>query len=293
MDTRFLASLVAVVETGSIAGAARQQNLTPAAIGQRIRALEDELKVTLLSRAGHSAKPTADCLRIIPRLKKIIAESDALQFDLSDDIAGKLRIGTIATALTSYFPTLLQHLSQQYPNLLPQIVPGSAPQLFEQLTQGNLDMTVTVCPPFKYPKFIRELSLYQEPLVLLYHPALHAEATSQNLQVTLAQLPYIEYDKQAWGGKIAAEYLKKYHLKPQKVCAIDALDSIALMVKMGMGVSLVPYWQGLKDNFPELATIAINDPHYTRHIACFSHRQSGKEGLITAVEKALQECVPV
>ena len=36
MDSRFLESLVAVVEEGSIAAAARAQGITPAAISQRI-----------------------------------------------------------------------------------------------------------------------------------------------------------------------------------------------------------------------------------------------------------------
>ena len=43
MDTRFLDSFVTVVDGGSIAEAARRLNLTPAAVAQRIRALESEI----------------------------------------------------------------------------------------------------------------------------------------------------------------------------------------------------------------------------------------------------------
>jgi DNA-binding transcriptional LysR family regulator len=45
MDIRFLESLIAVVETGSIAGAARLQYLTAAAVSQRIQALEKEIQL--------------------------------------------------------------------------------------------------------------------------------------------------------------------------------------------------------------------------------------------------------
>ncbi|MFL6719014.1 MAG: LysR family transcriptional regulator, partial [Burkholderiaceae bacterium] len=54
MDTRFLESLVTVVEQGSIAEAARRLNLTPAAITQRIQALERELGTALLMRSGRT-----------------------------------------------------------------------------------------------------------------------------------------------------------------------------------------------------------------------------------------------
>ncbi|WP_305417582.1 LysR family transcriptional regulator [Photobacterium leiognathi] len=44
MDTRFLETLITVVEQGSIAAAAREQLLTPAAVSQRIQSLEREFK---------------------------------------------------------------------------------------------------------------------------------------------------------------------------------------------------------------------------------------------------------
>ncbi|MBN3728046.1 LysR family transcriptional regulator, partial [Burkholderia sp. Ac-20379] len=50
METRYLKSLLAVVDSGSIADAARVEHLTAAAIGQRVQALERELGFALLSR---------------------------------------------------------------------------------------------------------------------------------------------------------------------------------------------------------------------------------------------------
>lgn len=72
MDTRFLESLVAVVETGSIASAARLQNLTATAVSQRIPALEVEFDTPLLSRSAHSARPTEACLNLLPRAQTLL-----------------------------------------------------------------------------------------------------------------------------------------------------------------------------------------------------------------------------
>jgi DNA-binding transcriptional LysR family regulator len=67
LDIRFLQSLIAVVETDSIAGAERREKLTPAAISRRIQGLELNLNLTLLSRLAHSARPTETCLALSPR----------------------------------------------------------------------------------------------------------------------------------------------------------------------------------------------------------------------------------
>ena len=59
MDTRFIESFLAIVETGSIAGASRRLNLTQAALAQRLKALERDIGVPLVSRVGQTVKPTA------------------------------------------------------------------------------------------------------------------------------------------------------------------------------------------------------------------------------------------
>ena len=64
MDIRYLESLISVAEQGSIASAARAQNLTPAAVGQRIALLEKHFGTDLLNRNAHRAIPTEACLRL-------------------------------------------------------------------------------------------------------------------------------------------------------------------------------------------------------------------------------------
>ena len=57
MDTRFLETFVQVVETGSIAGAARNMNLTAASVSQRLKSLEGSLGSRLIVRSGRTVKP--------------------------------------------------------------------------------------------------------------------------------------------------------------------------------------------------------------------------------------------
>ncbi|TMN88925.1 LysR family transcriptional regulator, partial [Pseudoalteromonas sp. S558] len=117
MDIRFISSLIEVVDTGSIAAAARNQMLTPAAVSQRIKALENSLACKLLNRAGHSATPTSECLKILPRLKRLVSEVDALQSDLDETgLSGELKLGAISTVLTGLLPSTIQYLTTSAPN---------------------------------------------------------------------------------------------------------------------------------------------------------------------------------
>jgi DNA-binding transcriptional LysR family regulator len=59
METRFLHTFLVVVETCSLAETARRLNITPSAVVQRIKALEDEIGSPLIVRSGHSMRATA------------------------------------------------------------------------------------------------------------------------------------------------------------------------------------------------------------------------------------------
>ena len=282
MDTRFLQSLIAVIETGSIAAAARRQNLTAAAVSQRVKSLENSLGCRLLSRTGHSAKATQACLKILPRLKRIVDEVCALATDLdSKQLRGELRIGVISTLLSGLLPRCVQYLANSAPNLLLQIVPGTSKALYQQLQEQQIDLAILVQPPFKPAKVLRAEFLFSEPLALI------SLLPSTEINQSISSQPFIGYDKSAWGGAIANSYLNDQQINVTPLCEIDSLESIALMVKMGMGVSLVPHWQGLQALANNLQISPIEDRRYQRNIQLLSHRQSGREQLIAEFKRAL------
>jgi len=282
VDIRFISSLIEVVDTGSIAAAARNQMLTPAAISQRVKALEASLGCQLLSRAGHAAKPTAECLKVLPRLKHLVSEVDALQGDLDETgLSGNLRIGAISTAISGLLPEIIQSLAVGAPKLNLQIFPGTSAHLYNQLIEKKVDVIIIVTPPFVCPKYLKLTALYSEQLGLVSN-------TNNELNITASLLtkPYIQYDRNAWGGAIADSYLVDNDIHVKSLCEIDALESIVLMVKREMGVSLMPIWRGLEDVADRISVLPIPSKKYQRHITLISHRQVGKEPLVRAFSEA-------
>jgi DNA-binding transcriptional LysR family regulator len=239
MDTRFLESFVAVVEEGSIAAAARRLHLTPAALAQRIQTLEAELGAPLLQRAGRAVVPAEAGLAILPRARLLLRDLRDLRDSASESgVSGELRLGAIATGLTGLLPGLLAAVAARLPQLEVHVSPGISSDLYGRVVAGELDIALIVQPEFALPKGCDWRLLREEPLIVL----VPASLGGQDPHALLSREPFIRYDRQQWGGRLADRYLREARLRPRERFELDALDAIAVMVDRGLGVSLVPDW---------------------------------------------------
>lgn len=286
MDSRYLTSLIAVADSGSIAHAARAEGLTAAAVSQRIQALERELGVALLSRAGHAAKATEACLALLPRARRIVSEVALLAGDADDEgLTGTLRIGAISTALTGMLPGVLRTLTERAPGVRPAIVPGTSRSLYQALLAGELDAAILVAPPFELPRTLRARLLRQEELVLLARRRQRGDAAT-----LLRNQPYIRYDPNAWGGRPAQRYLDDQGLRPTPLCDLDALETIAMLVADGVGVSLVPRWNGLEKLAAGCRVEAVESGHaglYRRDLILLAPAQGTRPTMLQLLAEAI------
>jgi DNA-binding transcriptional LysR family regulator len=243
MDTRFLESLMAVAERGSIVAAARAQALTPAAISQRIQVLEQEIGAALLLRRPNAAEPTRLCRDLLPQFREIVRLSHTVRRHADPTgTEGVVRLGAISTMLTGLLPQALPRLRQIAPGLVPQVEPGSSATLYDALQAQQLDAALIVAPPFAPAASLTFTLLRTEPLCLLAPPALSGLPPEE----VFRRLPIIAYDPDSWGGKLAQAYLDDHQLSPERFCALDGLEAISELVASGLGASLVPRWPGLR-----------------------------------------------
>lgn len=101
---------VAVIEEGSIAAAARRENIAPSAISKRISELEQRLGHTLIRRtpAGIEITPTGEL--VLRRARNLVHEAKQLVADLAQldaGIEGLVRIAAGESALLSHMPEIL------------------------------------------------------------------------------------------------------------------------------------------------------------------------------------------
>lgn len=239
MDTKFLESFLIVAECGSVAEAARRLNMTPAAVAQRIRALETELGQALVSRVGRTVRPTAAGLAVQRHGPGLVRMARDLRAIAAGDLpSGQLRLGATATAMTGLIPQITATLSERFRQIDYFLQPGSSVNLYHAVLSGELDAALIIEPQFPIPKAFGWSTIRREPLVLLAP----ADLEIHDFHLALTQQPFIRYDRNQWGGQIVDRYLRRHAISVREWAELDALDAIAALVDRGLGVALVPDW---------------------------------------------------
>lgn len=282
MDTRYLKSLLAVVDCGSIVEAARTEGLTAAAVSQRMQVLERVLGFALLSRVGHSVKATEACVALLPRARHIVSQVSLLAGDAdASGLTGSLRIGAISTMLAGLLPSALLELSRSAPGIKTSILPGTSRSLYLALQNGELDAAVIVAPPFELPKMFRMAPLHSEKLVLA-----SKERPTAGIAQVLQSTPYICYEPSSWGGLHAERFLNDNGLALTPLFSLDGLEAIAVLVANGIGASLMPMWSGLERLAQDFNITPVGEG-YDRAIVLVTLAHTDRPRMLEALLQAL------
>lgn len=248
MDTKFLNTFVVVVDSGSMAAAARRLNITPAAVAQQIRTLEREIDTSLIRRAGRTVAVTEAGARILKRAKDLLRDvTDLHAVAIDESVGGELRLGAGGTALTGVLPEILARTTKRFPKISILIRTGLSIDLHRAVEKRELDAAFVLEAPFTLHKACCWQLLREEPLVVLVPERM----SNRDPHELLATQPLIRYDRRWWGGHLVDEYLHKAGITPHERFELNSLHAIAVMVDRGLGVSLVPDWarpwpEGLK-----------------------------------------------
>jgi DNA-binding transcriptional LysR family regulator len=290
MDSRYLQSFVYVVELGSIAEAARRLDLTPAAVAQRVKMLEQELGAKLVRRSGRTVGTTEAGERILDRARAVLHDIRDLKSDLNDAsvLAGELRLGGTPTMMTSLIPDVLAELLARNPQMDIYLEPGTSMDLYRKVVSGDLDAAMLVQPLFDLPKSCDWRTFREEPLVLLTP----ASTQVSDVHEVLRSEPFLRYDRRVVGGQLADGYLRQHGIKPHQRCELDGLDAIAVLVDRKLGVSLVPDWRMTR--FAGLALAKWPLPHAfpKRVVGLLWGQSSARMRLVQAFLKTAMDLEP-
>ncbi len=115
MDYRALAALAAVLRSGSFEGAAARLGVTPSAVSQRVRGLEERVGAVLVQR-GVPARATPAGERLLRHADDVAALERALSADLPEVPAERptLRIAVNADSLATWFLPALAGLDMLF-----------------------------------------------------------------------------------------------------------------------------------------------------------------------------------
>jgi DNA-binding transcriptional LysR family regulator len=146
MELRQLASLEAVLHTGSFAAAARARHLAQPALWMQVKALERELEVRLFERAGRGVRPTTAAVALRDRVQRVLDDVRLLAGAASEVRAGRAIpavLGCAPYSVPHYVTPCIARLRRERPELpLPSVIPISSATGPGALVGGELDLVI-------------------------------------------------------------------------------------------------------------------------------------------------------
>jgi DNA-binding transcriptional LysR family regulator len=137
---------MAVVETGSMAKAAKSLNKGQPNVSRSITDLEQALGVRLLDRHSRGVDPTA--------FGRALLDGSIVAFDglrqaftsiaaLGDPTVGEVRLGCTPLLASSFVAMLIDRISRRFPRVRFNLVTGYVEDLHRELTDRNVDLLIT------------------------------------------------------------------------------------------------------------------------------------------------------
>ena len=132
---------------GSITNAADEMNISQSSITAAINMLEDSLGHDVFIRTpAKGIHATATGREAMALIRRFIYQSRQFEEELSSlggEAMGTVRIGCYATAAPSFLPTILQAISEEFPDASIQLLEGNLARVMEFLHEGDIDVAFT------------------------------------------------------------------------------------------------------------------------------------------------------
>lgn len=242
MNLAAFEAFVKVMETGSISLAADQLFITQPAVTKRIHSLEDYFGVKLFESAGRGVQATHAAHSLLPKVKNWLNELGDIHHTLSheqDQVQGKLKVGTSHHIGLHHLPHHLKSYTQSFPNVTLDVHFVDSEQAHEQVLAGDLELAFLTLPP-QGDERLNYVTIWQDPLVFVAAP-FHPLAAKHNLKLEdLLEYPSLLPSAQTYTSQITLAEFEKKGLKPKISMSNNPLESIRMLVSIGLGWSVLP-----------------------------------------------------
>jgi DNA-binding transcriptional LysR family regulator len=246
MDVRYLKTFVALAETRNVTRTAERLDYAPSSVAAHVHALEGEVGVPLIERAGRGIDLTAAGRTFLGHAKRMVdAERNAIADLRAGAIpAGTLTIGSAASLAAFVLPRILERLHAHRPGLSVSTRQGLCDDHIAAVRRGELDLAFSVEARAQLER-LRDGTTATE--VFCTVPIVAAAAPSHRL----ARLERVEPSDFAGETLVVCEPGCSYReafaavlddagVRAGALLDFDNLDAIRRCAIDGLGVAIVP-----------------------------------------------------
>jgi LysR family nitrogen assimilation transcriptional regulator len=237
MDLRRLRNFVTVVETGSIARAARVLHVAQPALSVQMRQLEALAGCQLLSRSSRGVVPTDTGLEFCRRAKETLKMLEGLRGIGREPAAlpsGHVVIGTAASVASVISVPLVRAARERFPGITLELLESPGAYLGEMLLRGRVDIAIMLGD--YSPSGLRVQQVGQEALFVVGLRDAPAEVDLQRLHGERLVMPARPNSLRTLFDRACAER----GVVPQVVTEVSSPYTMVQLVRAGLGATVLP-----------------------------------------------------
>jgi len=251
-DWDHVKTFLAVVDEGSLSGAARALGQTQPTVSRQVAALETSLNATLFERTGRSVALTPFGSELLDHVRAMARSADMISLSAmgqSQSVEGQVRL--TASELMSAFvlPPLLKEISQQAPLLEVDVV---ADNVVRDLVRREADIAIRHVRPDQPNLYTKRL---RDERMLFYASNAYIEAWGHPAKHSLSShqiVSFVEADRMLNYLVPAGLELTQANFRFTSSSQLVALQ----MVRDGLGLAILP--ERAVGELPDLVPIEID-----------------------------------
>ena len=243
IEFRHLRTIKAIHDTGGLARAADQLNITQSALSHQIKGIEDQAGVELFVRRSKPLKLSAAGMRLLKAAETILPQVAALEAEFEGLVAGKsgrLHIAIECHACFEWLFPVLEAFRKAWPDVDVDIRPGLAFDALPALRKEEVDLVVSSDP--------EDLPGTDFTPLFDYEPVFVASANHPLAQKDVIEAEdfrgetLITYPVDRARLDIFSQLLTPAKVEPASIRQVELTAVILLLVASNRGVAVLPDW---------------------------------------------------
>jgi DNA-binding transcriptional LysR family regulator len=242
MDIRLshLRTFREVARRGSFSRAGEALRLSQPAVSLHVRQLEEAFGTSLLERVGKRAFPTAAGETVLMHAERVFAEIEAAHAALSrrgGTVAGRVRLGTGATASIHLLPPLLRRLRLAHPAIELTVTTGNTREITQAVIDNALDVAVVTLPVSA--RGLTVTPFYKDRLVVIAPPEPHWKKQRRITPAGLARHPLILFERGGAIRTVMDSWFSRGAATPTITMELGNAEASKTLVGAGLGLSII------------------------------------------------------
>lgn len=241
LDPLSLKLFVAVVESGSIAGAAERHHIAAAAVSKRMSELEATLRTPLLKRTNKGVDATPAGTAMLAHAHRLLRDMDEIFVEMrewSGGVRGQVRVCANISAITQFLPREIAGFLERYPQVQVRLQERISSTIVKEVLDNEADIGIGIVEGA--PEGL-ELHPYRSDELVLITPTHHPLAACD--RVAFADTLAFDYVGLHTGsainlalarGSMEAEHPLRLRIQ------VTSYDALSRMVEAGLGIGLMP-----------------------------------------------------